>query len=297
MLPILVLGEHYGRTPADLWDEAMGLISRDVQDNGHMQRGRTLEEMVIKIVCEREGYTLVALQDVPEEEFLGFIITGHIDAVVMDPKGLLVVMEIKCPASTGFRRIQASGADQSHVCQASWYAMAKRADRAEIFVWSCDDWDYLKFVVPRSDKLESLMRDRAYEFAQAVITGVRPGSDGNDQFADAGNMIPTIGQRKIPASGRHYSIISEIATLTGQRDFIDEQISKLRVEIMGIWPADCKALTTPDGSVTLSDGRKVTTTDMKRAQKDHPEIEWSSYQKTTQGSPFVSYRPAKKDDE
>jgi len=226
----------------------------------------------------------------------GWLATGHVDALVRDAAGSLVVLEIKCPRSYKAKRISDSGCPVEYALQAGWYAMASGAVRAEVYVWDCDSWDHLKFVVPRSDTLESLMRDRAYAFSQAVITGVRPGSTGDDHFASAGNMIPVIGQRKIPASGRHHSLICEIASLTEKKSEIEDKINDLRSALMAIWPDDCKALTTGSGTMSLSAGRVSSTLDQKRLKAAHPEIDFSPYMKSAQGAPFLAYRADKKED-
>jgi hypothetical protein len=244
-------------------------------------------------VCENEGYEVLSIQGEPELNMFTYVATGHMDALVANAIRDRIVLEVKCPRSRKAVSIRDNGCPPEYAIQAAWYAMISGADHAEVIVWDCDAWDYLKFTVKRDEKLEALMRDRANNFAECIARGERPTTDG---FESAASQVPVIGQRKIPASGRHYAIIAEMNTHHAARDFLDEQIAALRAELMASWPADAKALTTPDCAVTLSEGRKVTTTDIKKASADHPEINWASYQRTTQGAPFIAFRKSRNED-
>jgi hypothetical protein len=300
MLPILVLGEHYGRTPADLFDDydlETGTFHREIPDNGDMQRGRTLEEMVIRIVCEREGYTVLSLQAAPEIDCGRWVATGHIDAVIINGEGQLVNLEAKCPRVRKSATIRDNGCLPEHTIQAGFYSRLNGAHHAEVIIWDCDAWDYAKFVVPRSDDLEDLMFHRAARFVDAVLDDVRPGSDGQNHFADAGQLVPVIGQRTVEATGEHAQLLCRLESIMGHKRVIDEELEQTKAALMSIWPADCKSLKSTFATVSLSPGRVSNTLDQRRIKADHPEIDFSVYTKSVQGAPFLSYRAAKKDDE
>ena len=307
MLPILMMGEHYGRTPTTLYDEATGLAEREPVDTGDTRRGLEMEVRVINEVCKQHQYSVESLQaepvilhvchakngtkttlsvgDAVVYEDFKWCATGHVDAIVVDAEGNRIVLEVKCPRSYKAKRIAEDGCPPEYVLQSSWYAMLADAHHAEVIVWDCDSWDFLTFTVPRSSHLEALMLTRATAFAEAVASGVRPG-----EVVSLAREVPVIGQTVADAQPEAAGILRALADCDLRVKIEQAKIAELRSQLMAMWPDGIKTLRCKDGSATMSAGRTATSFDYKKLLVDRPEIDSSLYLKKTVGQPFVTFR-------
>lgn len=287
MIPVLVLGEHYGRTPSDLFDEIVLGVAQPVPDNGDMMRGRWLEDHVIDEVCKQEGYILESKQAEPALQMTDYLASGHIDATVRSGKDL-VVLEIKCPRSHKSRRIGEDGCPREYVLQAAWYAMLTDAARSEVIVWDCDSWDYRKFVVPRNDKLEALMIGRATAFATSCLLGERPGA-----VDSAADEVPVIGQLAVDADEYLDGLCRELAQIDTQMAVFEAREKEIRAEVAARWPENAKTVRSVWGSLSMQDGRVTRSLDEKKLVLANPAINLDDYRTQKKGKPFVSFRAKK----
>ncbi|MCP4679702.1 MAG: hypothetical protein GY854_30280 [Deltaproteobacteria bacterium] len=273
--PILMLGEHYGKTTEDLYCLKRGLTEpEDLDGVPDIQRGKTLEPIAADEFARTTGLTVIIspvfLRD-------GAMI-GHRDATVVSPDGKYLVLEIKCPRSSRYHRMLSEGADLGHQVQCQHYMHISGAPMAYLALFCADMWELTIIEIPRNDRLIKHLVSRCEKFWDGVQRGELvefpplPHSD-----------FPKIGAQAVEFEADY---LEQWSNLERQKADIENQIAQYKQALMNDWPDDAKKITSKLGSISLIQNGARETFDSKRFRAEHPEI-YEQYKKTGRpGRPY-----------
>jgi putative phage-type endonuclease len=162
--PLIVLGELYGRTVLDLYNEKRGNTEPvDLSDNPDVQRGNALEPIAIDIFRAATG-----LHVIPGGEPRDGFMRGNLDGRTWEEydidKEPDAILEIKCPRSFTLSRIRDDGVPAHHQIQCQHYMMVTGLPLAYLCYFDVNAWTVEIYELPRNDRLidQILIREKAF---------------------------------------------------------------------------------------------------------------------------------------
>lgn len=201
-----ILGVHsMGKTPADVYDEHMGLVPQEeldaIAEDPNIRRGNAFEPMAAQ---EYALKTRRILQDMPElvispegNDWLRCHVDRWwvgVDTAGLGPTDALVLqtdfemlsasssgavagvpVELKCPNVFAFYRLLKGGMREENIIQLQAYIWASGRPLGSFGVFCADQMDTRSFDVGRNDELIALIEQAGAEFIETyLIPEVRP---------------------------------------------------------------------------------------------------------------------------
>lgn len=182
-VPIIVLGEYFGKTIKDLFLEKTGGFREDIS-GPDMRRGQRQEPIAAMVYEEITGHKVRRINKVlqhPEHPFM----LANIDREIL---GEDAILEIKCPRHMTYRKWQREGVPEGPILQGQHYLAIKGKGRI-IFGIFCAEIDEMMIVpVERDDELIDLVIDKEAEFWEFVKAKELP-----ESFEPTKVDLPTVG--------------------------------------------------------------------------------------------------------
>lgn len=310
-MPILWLGENYGRDASWLWRSKVGLEPREELTGDDIERGNTYEAVCLAKIAERWGGTVYAATDDADKwarfyrRVEGRPLHGNLDGTWVDPEGRAWVLEVKAPRQYRASRMRATGPEEAWRVQAHFLAGIADACGAPgiapgqvhgaiVAVYESDTtqvqrWEYPLTSASREWIAEMFLAAEAWWEAH-VVANVPP------DRAPAQPVPPTPVQ-KDKAKDRYVAVEGEgweraarayeLAVTRRKAAEADEDRAKaLLDQAMGMIALDAVQVGHLKFAVSQSAGR--VTLDEKLLRAEHPGLDWPRYQK--QGKPSRSFR-------
>jgi hypothetical protein len=310
-MPILWLGEHYGKDASALWRNKMGLEPREELTGDDIERGNTYEPIALAKIAERWGGTVHAAADDADKwarfyrRIEGRPLHGNLDGTWIDPEGRAWVLEVKAPRQWRASRMRAEGPEEAWRVQAHFLAGIADACGAPgiapgqvhgviVAVYESDTtqvqrWEYPLTSASREWIAEMFLAAEQWWEAH-VVANVPPNR------APAHPVPPTPVQkgkdkdRYVPVEGEGWERASRAYELAVQRwkaaEADEERARELLDQAMGI--AGLDAVQVGGLKFLLSETKGRVTLDEKLLRAEHPELDWPRYQK--QGKASRSFR-------
>ncbi len=169
--PILVLGEHFQKTPVDLYMAKMGL-SEDTIETKDMRRGTALETHALDEFRRDTGVDVRGTQTLEEKygkdsEFavrhpVHSFIYAHLDGIIGD--GKTEIVEVKCPRVGGFMKIKEEGLPEGYQIQGQHQMAVTGAQVCHFVIFSAELWEYRHIPLERDEQMVELIVARAARF-------------------------------------------------------------------------------------------------------------------------------------
>jgi hypothetical protein len=310
-MPILWLGENYGKDASALWRNKVGLEPSEELTGDDIERGNTYEAVCLAKIAERWGGTVYAATDDADKwarfyrRVPGRPLHGNLDGTWIDPEGRAWVLEVKAPRQYRASRMRATGPEEAWRVQAHFLAGIADACGAPgiepgqvhgviVAVYESDTtqvqrWEYPLTSASREWIAEMFLAAEAWWEAH-VVANVPP------DRAPAQPVPPTPVQ-KGKAADRYVAVEGdgweraarayELAVQRRKAAEADEDRAKgLLDQAMGLMALDAVQVGHLKFAVSKSAGR--VTLDEKLLRLEHPEFDWPRYQK--QGKAFRSFR-------
>lgn len=174
-VPVLVLGEHYQKTPLDLWMDKRGLLpDDDLSDNLVIQTGHDLEP-VAAMVYERETGRKLRVKPEsiqhPQYPFMRSNIDREIEPVVEMPGP--GIAELKAPMWATYWKWKAEGLSVAHVLQIQHQFACTGWQWGELVAYHPHQ-PLLRYQVVPDPELIALIEQRCVEFWACVESGELP---------------------------------------------------------------------------------------------------------------------------
>lgn len=145
-IPLVVLGNLYGKTRADLRAILRGeKPDDDLSGLPDIKRGNALEPIARDLLARDLGVSITG--DQSEVRTTAGDIVGHIDGRYVTPNGSRGIVEIKCPRSGRVQSLEC-GVPPQYIIQALIYAALDGADYATIGVFDVDNWRVHSYTLP-----------------------------------------------------------------------------------------------------------------------------------------------------
>jgi putative phage-type endonuclease len=290
-MPVLALGEYFGKTPQDLWAEKCGLAEpENLDDNPHVRRGIVMEDIAAQEFTRKTGLKLRRRTQTlthPNHSFL----MAHLDRVIT---GDGTPVEIKCPSSYQYRKMKRHGIDQGYQVQGQQQALILRKAGVVFWIFSADLWEGFWVNVEADQAIQGSLIDLGKDFWRHVETRTPPPA------ATPIELPPPEGVDQTQIITRdNPEWIGAVAKLREARTIRDEA-----AEYEAACVADIKALMggpgrwikAPTGDRmdwSIVKGRK--TFNWKGLAAAHPDLDLEPYFKTGQPSERFQARWAKED--
>ena len=185
-----IMGLNPWKSASDVWKEKKGIASQ-VEENKAMQRGKTLEPIVLDIYEKDKG-----LKGLKRGVFLEHPKFPHhkgsLDALIEDDK---IILEVKCPNLFGFKKIDPSDPLDSipiyYHLQIQWYMHLLPDSGQGRFLYFCaDSWDYKDIPVEKDPVLEEEMVEAAEKFWKDYLPQDTLPEDLIQADMEAGLILP-----------------------------------------------------------------------------------------------------------
>ncbi len=320
-MPILWLGENYGKDASALWRNKMGLEPDAEIAGDDIERGNTYEPVCLAKIAERWGGTVHAATDDADKwaQFYrrvpGRPLHGNFDGIWIDPDGRAWVIEVKAPRQWRASRMRAEGPEEAwrvqvhHLTGIADLCGAPGVDPGKIHggivaVYESDTTQVQRWEYPLTSAAREWI---AAMFATAerwwenhVVANVPP------DRAPAHIVPPTPVQkgkaadRYVPVEGEGWERASRAYELAVQRrkaaEADEDRAKGLLDQAMGI--AGLDAVQVGGLKFLLSETKGRVTLDEKLLRAEHPELDWPRYQKQGKGSrSFRAYGLAEGEDD
>lgn len=292
-MPVLALGEWFGKTPPVLGAEKLGLIpAEDLSDNPHVRRGNVLEPIAAQEFTRETGLKLRRVNRTlfhPEFKFL----TTHLDRIVT---GVGTPVEIKCPSSWKYRQMKRHGIDQGYQVQGQQEAMIYRKAGVIFFIFCADLWEGFQVEVKADKTIQDNLIDLGREFWSFIEAGEIPPAPAPapiDLPAPEGVTADKIITRNDPEWIGAVARLKEAQQIKDEANALEiERIAEIKTMMggPGHW------IKTPAGDrMDWSHVKGRRTFDRKALATAHPEIDLEPFFKTGQPTERFQARWAKED--
>ena len=169
--PVLVLGEHFGKTPLDLWAEKCGLVpAENLDDNPHVRRGMALEDIAAAEFTRTTGLKTRRVNEQLRHAEHSYL-TAHLDRVIVGDGRPL---EIKCPSSWAYKRLRRTGVDQGYQVQGQHESLLWKNLGTVFFVFCADLWEGTVVEVAPDPTVQEAIIELGRDFWMAVENGEPP---------------------------------------------------------------------------------------------------------------------------
>ncbi|WP_286953113.1 MULTISPECIES: YqaJ viral recombinase family protein [Aminobacterium] len=286
--PVIILGnDHPFSTPLDLWLEKTGQ-GVYVEETPDMKRGKMLEGLVADLYKAETGRNVRRVNSVLQHPEIPCMLANVDREIVGTDKGP-GILEIKCPRARTFSKIMRTGLPEYYYIQLQHYLAVKGWSWGSLAVFSADNWQMRYFDIERDEALIDVLEATLPKWwKKHVIDGVAP----EDARLDVD--LPDVGGEGVYQSEtpewyfavRGYLEAKELA------DEANEIMEAKRKTITDLMTQYGSSIVEGSGArVYWKEQKGRTSFDWKKYQKDHPELDLSSYFKTGQVSrPFRFYQ-------
>lgn len=279
--PVIVLGEHFGRTWTDLWMDKVGLAEPQTETPA-MRRGKRLEDVAADLYTEQTGQKVRRVNRIISADDYPFML-ANVDRIIT---GTDDILEIKVPASHVIRKYRREGVPQGYQIQGQHYL--KVLGRGAVVFGLYDvEWDEVLVIrVERDEELISLMVDKEAEFWGYVQAGEAP----PEPEAPAVDL-PAVGGEVITMDSPDWA--RAIARLRESRTILEDAKAYeagAQQEIKGLMDQAGADVAEGAGARIYwrpQAGRR--SLDKKALKKAHPDLNLDDFMK--QGKPSRPFRP------
>lgn len=290
-----VLGLNQYRSAVSVWADKLGMIA-DQEDNEAMRIGRDLEDYVASRFSEASGLRVQKYNYLLRDN--ANHLSANIDRRVL---GESAGLECKTASALSEGRYKGGCYPESYYAQCvtylavtgwtRWYLCAVVLGRG-VYCYlmttdpndTCPDWcESMVYVSP--EELDAV-RIAARDWWEAYIVGnTMPPTDGSPSTtATLGELYPNASD---PDKADLSSRIPDVAmylSLKAQASELAEQADSIKQSLMAEMGNKSKAIC-PGYSISWAPQTR-TTLDKKALQKDHPEIDFDKYAKTSTSRTF-----------
>lgn len=300
--PILVLGDHFGKTPRDLYMEKKGL-DEDFIETKDMRRGTALEAHALEEFRRDTGAdvrgTLTLEEKLGEDsEFevrhpVHSFIYAHLDGKVGD--GTDEIVEVKCPRIGGFMKTKEEGLSDGYQIQGQHQMAVTGAKICHFVIFSAELWEYRHVPLERDEEMIELIIDRATRFWRKNVEKNVPPQD----------RIPEGEVPKIKKKGGDSRDVSESTAwneafgiyrkANAAHEVAKKELDEAKALVLDLMEATSifsVHIGRDKFSYSLAAGKK--TFDKKALKLAYPEIELSDFEK--QGKPYKRFNPSLKEE-
>ena len=218
-----IMGISPWRTALDVYNDKISSDTTKV-DSDAMQRGRDLENAVLRVYANKTGNTLIANIPMLKDRLYPFLI-GNIDAKVKDSD---IIVEAK--TTRDFMSSWGKEIPEHYKVQVAHYASIANAERVEIVVLF-GGLDFGYFTYERDEELERKIRKAAIDFWHRHILATVPPSPQN--LEELKNRYPDIDANRIIEADEEIKLaVAELHDVEDKRRALEksEETLKLRIQ-------------------------------------------------------------------
>lgn len=169
----------FGKTPLDVYREKVGLAM--FSESNDSKRGKKLETIAADEFTERTGMAVAVEAQPLVHPRLPFL-RGHIDRRVLATGRAL---ELKCPRSGKFYRIQNEGLTSGFIFQGQGYLLLEGAPMMHWGIFCADTWEMLPFELEASPTIMTRIEETAERFWNENVLKRVPPKGVNDSDKEA----------------------------------------------------------------------------------------------------------------
>jgi len=205
------------------------------------------------------------------------------------------IAEFKCPRPETFRRIERDGISAMYILQCQWYLINSAWAFCELYIFNPVDWgETITYRVEPDAEIQAWQLREAKEFARCVKKGVYPDYPVETMTIKK-HPVPGIANvEELPNAEewqRVMGLLGEAQTASQEADGVyatAQDTAKGLMPEFGIYQGFKGRI-----AYTMNEGR--TTTDWKRLQATHPEIDLSSYETKGESYPMFRFTPQREE--
>lgn len=149
-------------------------------ENYHMARGKFFEPIVAKLYKKKTGRNIAQctpwlIKKYKECRKFPDFISGHPDRLILaNQQDGFGPLEIKCPATFSFKKIQREGIPHSYTLQLQHYINLTGADVGAWAIFNAETIELLTFDIPRDQALIETIIEAEREFWEKVLKKIEP---------------------------------------------------------------------------------------------------------------------------
>ncbi len=279
----IILGQQYGRTRLQVWQEKAGIIQPSyIADNPDIRRGIRQEPVARQVYVEQFN-ALVKPVDIvthPDHEF----IRGHPDGEVNDD----YILEIKCPRSFMYRRHQLAGVPQEYILQGMHY-LACMPDKKGVIFWlfSAELDEGFAVTVERDQEIIDTIVKAECEFWESILERKEPEEKEIKIDLPPQGVSDEFMYLDDEATREAFTALKEAYDIVKAGEELKEEVKK---QIIGIMKENgITIIESHLGRIYNRQQAGRTTFDKKKLAVDLPELDLSKYEK--RGNPFTTFKP------
>lgn len=275
--PVVVLGEYYGKTARDLALEKLGQLPPD-PDSPDIRRGVRQEPVAAQVFEEITGKKVRPLQEIQRHPNKPWMI-ATLDRII---DGEDSVLEIKCPRALTFRKYRMEGIPEGIQIQGA-HQLAVTGRKKVVFGIFCAEVDEMMIVpIERDQALIDLIMNKEEGFWSLIQRGELPGVETEAV------KLPAIGGEIIrldtDKATRTAQALREAQELQAEAKTLYDQAKAQMIALMG----DAQAVQVDSIRIYYKEQAGRRSLDQKLLRHEHPEIDWSKYEKV--GKPFRVFK-------
>jgi len=292
---ILVLGEHFGKTPLDLYMEKMGL-EPGAFETSDMRRGTALESHALEEFRRDTGADVRGTRTLEEKYGADSpfevrhpahpFIYAHLDGMIGD--GSTEIVEVKCPRIGGYMKLKEEGLSEGYQIQGQHQMAVTGAKVVHFVVFTAELWEYRHIPLERDEEMIELIIARATRFwRENVLESVAP--EDRIPASEVPKIKKTGGNsRDVSESGAWREAFALYRNAHFAHEKAKDEIKDARTLVLELMEATSNFavhIGRDRFSYNQTAGRK--TFDKKALKVAHPEINLSDFEK--QGAPYKRF--------
>lgn len=264
-------------TPFSVYADKIGLLP-EREDNEAMRQGRDLEEYVARRFCEETGKRVRCCNAIIQHEQHDFLLANVDRLVVCEDAGLeCKTMNPRSPAAA---RLEDGDVPVQYYVQCQHYMAVTGYSKWYLAILVLGVGFYW-FEIPReASDIHRLVGAETQFWNEHIVPRVPPAPDASERCEEVLKQLYPRAAGTEVALPRHEQDLQRLADIKTAQAALEAERRGIENSIR----ADMK-----DAEIGHANGYTVTlrnctrsSYDTKAAMRDHPEIDWEQYQKTTE---------------
>lgn len=279
--PIVVLGEHYGRTAYDLWLEKTGQRPAPDLDSPDIRRGKRQEPVAAMVFEEVTGLKVQPAPAMIRHPTRPYMI-AHMDRIILPDED---VLEIKCPRMMTYRKYQLEGIPAGIQLQGQhMLAIKTEAKRVVFGIYTAEIDEIMVVPIDRDEALIEMIQEAEGRFWERVEAREWP------------EPLPVVQSLALPKIGGELYRIEDSAWAKAAEAYYVSKAIQTEAEALVAASKDRLIDLMGEHDVVEGHGLRVyhresagrSSFDKEALAADHPEIDLSKYMK--RGKPYRTFK-------
>lgn len=284
-----IIGVNPYRSPYSVWADKLGKLP-DIPDNEAMRQGRDLEEYVAQRFTEETGKKVKRRNAIIHNPKIPYAL-ANVDRLVV---GEDAILECKTSSELRLKKYKAGEYPDTYYTQCMHYMLVTGAKKVYLAVLVFSRGFYIFEIERDEEEIQALAEAEAYFWNNYVIGDDVPPIDGSESTGEAiASIYDNPNGGELQATSTINRALTELEYYKAQKKDVEREI-KERENIIKEYLGDNELVNGDNYSASWK-YQERSTFDYKRYIADNPDVDFSSYYKTSSSRVFRTKKVKKEE--